>query len=338
MSADNFARVVVMNDTSGRSHHGCSRVMRLLGEGLARHGLRITARSAAHADWAQDRAFLQALREADLVVINGEGTLHHGRPAGARLLSVVDHPDRRGTPVALVNALWQENPGAWAGQLARCALVSLRDARSLEEVQRAGLTARLVPDLSLSAGAEPQPGPRQGLIVGDAVRHSARRQLALAARRLGAKALVPTKTRRSALWRRWPTGPLLSGLYYGAAPFGLPPLRLAADEAAYLAALGTSAGHLTGRFHAVCLSLVTGTPVFAVGSNSWKIEALMAEAGLDPDRMVAPGDLMHLGAGALMRPYSAQENTGIARFLDDARRKSEQLFTDLARLAREGRR
>ncbi len=337
MSAENLPRVVVMNDTSERSHHGCSRVMRLLVSGLERQGLQVSARSLAHSDWTRDSTFLAALRDADLVVINGEGTLHHGRAAGARLLSVLDHPDRGHIPVAVVNALWQANPADWAAQLGRCALVSVRDAQSFDEVRAAGVSARLVPDLSLSAGAEAMGGTRSGLVVGDSVRHETRRALALAARRLGARALVPTKTRRSALWRRWPTRQLLSGLYFGVAPWGLPPLQLARDEAGYLTLLGAAQGHLTGRFHAICLSLVTGTPVVALASNSWKIESLLAEAGLGKARLMTPAALAETGLEALLQPYTAAELAGIAGFLDAARTGAEGLFADLAALANEGR-
>jgi len=100
---------IILNDTSTRYHHGCTRVMRLLLAGLERQGLNIIARSPARHDWAQDSVFLRALENADVVVINGEGTLHHGRPAGAALLAVVDHPACH-APVALINALWEENP------------------------------------------------------------------------------------------------------------------------------------------------------------------------------------------------------------------------------------
>lgn len=330
-------RVVVMNDTAGRGHHGCARVMRLLRAGLARQGLQITAASPAHADWTRDRDFLRHLAQADLVVINGEGTLHHGRPGGRRLLEVVRHPQRR-APVALINALWQENPAEWHPLLAGCALISARDAPSGAAMAAAVGPERLrvVPDLSLSAGPEAQPGPRAGVIVGDSVRMGARQALARAARRLGAQAILPTKTLRGRAWA-WPgIRHALQGVYNGAWPLGAPPLRLAADEAAYLAALGRARMHVTGRFHAVCLSLVTGTPVLALGSNSWKIEALMAEAGLDPGRLLSEAELAALSPAGLDRPYSPAEETAIAAFLARARAEAEGLFADLARLAREG--
>ena len=43
-------RIVILNDTSGRSHHGCTRVMRLLTEALAARGAEILATSPARQD------------------------------------------------------------------------------------------------------------------------------------------------------------------------------------------------------------------------------------------------------------------------------------------------
>ena len=329
-------RVVVMNDTSGRSHHGCSRVMRLLLQGLDRHGMEVTFRSPARHDWGKDAAFLAALDRADLVVINGEGTLHHGRAEGERLLQVIPLAKAKGVPVALINALWQENPASWSDLLSGAALIATRDGRSAAQIaQSLGANVRVLPDLSLSAGAEPQPGPRDRLYFGDSVRWSTRRALALAAGRLGADALLPTKTRTSALWSHWPSAPLLSALYHGVG-WGLPPLRLAADEARYLALLGRARMHVTGRFHGICLSLVTGTPFLTTGSNSWKIEALLADAGLPANRAIAETALPDLTAADLQRPFTPQESLGIAAFLARAHTETEALFADLAKLAGRG--
>ncbi len=148
---------VILNDTSTRYHHGCARVMRLLTAGLENAGLTITRRIPARADWTRDAAALAALRAAQVIVINGEGTLHDGAPAGERLLSVLDAAP--GVPVALVNALWENNPPAWDDALRRMALVSARDSRSAAAMSAAAPT-RWLPDLSLSAPANTAPTQR----------------------------------------------------------------------------------------------------------------------------------------------------------------------------------
>ena len=326
-----MARAVLLNDTSTRFHHGCARVVRLLVEGLAREGVEVAARSPARADWARDRAFLEALGSADLVVVNGEGTLHDGAPLGARLLSVLDHPLAAAKPVALVNALWERNPPCWDRWLPRLALAAARDEGSAEALRRGGaLEARALPDLSLSAPWEGAAGSRRGLVVGDSVRAAPRRALARAAQRLGA-AYLPTKTARGRLWRWGPARAALWRAYTGAWSGPLPPLELAPDEGAYLARLARAEGHATGRFHGVCLSLLAGTPVWAVASATSKVERLLAEAGL-PSRLLSAEALERLSPEEARRPLADSEARAVAAYLARARGEARRLFADLRAL------
>lgn len=334
-------RVVLMNDTSLRFHHGCARVMRLLSAGLEAQGAEIIYRSPARNDWANDDAFLAAIKQADLIVVNGEGTLHHGKEAGRVLLDIVDHPSVQNTPIALINALYEANPESWNKSLGRFSLISARDGKSAAQIDQALGTARarVVPDLSLSNGAEPQAEPRTELIVGDSVRWKRRRELALAARRLRADRFVPIKVLRQKIFSRPVIGAaarwVLFNTYNGVFFLRQPPLNMVDSEADYLAVLGHAKGHLTGRFHSICLSLVTGTPFIAVGSNSHKIETLLDDAGLGRDRIMSGAQLSDAALQDLVRPFSADELASIQEFLESAKEKNTQLFADLAELARQ---
>ncbi len=321
-------KAVVLNDTSTRYHHGCSRVMRLLLRGLDEAGVEVTARSPARADWARDEAFLRALRRAQVVVINGEGTLHDGAPLGARLLSVLDHPAAQGKPVALVNALWQDNPPEWDDWLQRLALASARDSGSAEVFGRVRGDGRWGPDLSLSAPAEVAAVVQQGLVVGDSVRFEARRALARAAQRLGA-CYVPTKTLRGRVWHMRAARGLLWRGYNGVWTGQVPDFEMPRDEGAYLARLARSEGHITGRFHAVCLSMLTGTPVLALASRTSKIERLLRDAGLGEARLLTVEALERLTPAEAARPYSTAERTAIQAFLTRARAEARRLFADI---------
>lgn len=333
--------VVLLNDTRADLHHGCSRVMRRLEEGLARQGLEVLARSPVRHDWAADPGLLAALDRARLVVINGEGTIHHGRPMAARLLSVLDHPGLRGRPVALVNALWQENPPDWARWADRLALASLRDGRSLRAFRALSTApARLVPDLSLSERIA-APGPRAGVIVGDSVRPGTTELLARLARG-GGHAVVPilsapprsSRGGRTALGRWWrrlrPSGRWWERV--AATPgFALDP-----DEASHAARLARAELAVTGRFHGACLAMAAGTPFLALASNSWKVEALIEDAGLERWRLAAPEDLARLLArGPAALGWTDAERAALDAYLDDAARGAEALFADLAALAKE---
>ncbi len=334
-------RAVILNDTTASHHHGCARVMRVLRDGLAAAGIIEIAASPVRHDWRADVRLMEAIARAGLVVINGEGTLHHGRPAGLALLKVVEAVAPQGTPVALVNALWQDNPSEWGPLAARLALIRARDSRSAEALTKAtGRPVAAMPDLSLCAGAAHPAEPGRGIVFGDAVRLSTRRVLARAALRHRGALYLPIKAppRLVSLPRPLLATALRAGfsLYNGIVAPHPAPTRLAASEAEYLDILGAHALHVTGRFHGVALSLVAGVPFLAVASNSWKIEALVADAGLDPARVVAPEAL---AATLKARPHAADwawspaEHAAVAGVLERGRRQAAQLFSELRALA-----
>jgi len=282
-------RAVLMNDTRDLGHAGCRRVMRLLEEHLARRGIVVTARSRVRAAWDHDRRFLKQLSRCDVVVINGEGTLHHG--GGRRLLEVVAHPARGTTPVALVNALYQANPPDWAPLLDRLSLVVARDSWSAGELGRTlGRPVDWSGDISLADGfvaAAPAP-PRAGIVVGDSVFPETTARLAALAKAAPAARFVPMQPPerrrpeppRAARLARWRVGEAWAWLRH-----------LGAEDAAYLRCLRSAALHVTGRFHGVCLSLITRTPLLALASNSWKVEAVLEDLGIAGRRLVRPEDL-----------------------------------------------
>ncbi len=320
---------VILNDTSTRYHHGCARVMRLLVEGLERHGLTVAARSPARHDWAKDAKFLHALREADVIVINGEGTLHHGRPAGEALLAVTDHEARGATPVALVNALWQDNPESWSAALSRIDLIAARDSVSAEAMADAsGRNVRWLPDLSLSAPTPGFEGQREGIIIGDSVKPGPRRVLGAAASKLPDAVLVPTKTLTGSIWHMAAARAVLARAWYGA--LRVPRLEMPSDEASYLDRIARARLHLTGRFHAVCLSMLTETPFLALASNASKIERLLTDAGLGTDRLATAEGL---DPPPEIFDFSAEELALIRAFRRMAAERAETLFADIAALA-----
>ena len=54
------------------------------------------------AQWPVD-----AFDEAELILINGEGTMHHDRPLAIQYLELLREAKRRGKKTALINTVWQ---------------------------------------------------------------------------------------------------------------------------------------------------------------------------------------------------------------------------------------
>jgi hypothetical protein len=323
---------VILNDTATRYHHGCARVMRLLVAGLEQAGVTAGFRVAARSDWTRDRDALSAIRAAQVIVINGEGTLHDGAAMGARLLAVMDAAP--GVPVALVNALWHGNPPDWSDRLRKLGLVAARDSRSAAEMgELLGHPVRWLPDLSLSAPADVGTPARAGLIVGDSVRAEKRRVLGQAAQRLGAFSL-PTKTLSGRFWQTTAGRNLLWRAYFGIWSGSVPRFGMATSEQEYLCDLAATEGHVTGRFHGVCLSMLTETPFLALASTTSKVETLLVDAGLGTDRLISEADLARLTPAAARRPYSASEIAAIRGFREQATIGAARLFADIRELTR----
>lgn len=336
-----MVKAVILNDTRGDNHFGCFRVMRVIEENLARRGIEVIGRSLVRNNWQADAAFLASLAQADLIVINGEGTLHHGSRQGERLLAVVDHPARGQKPVALINTLYQDNPGSWSRYLEKIDLISTRDAWSAEAASNhAGRTVGHVPDLSLWEGAAESTSTARGdlVLIGDSViRSVSERLITLADSRPDARFLpILTTIKPPKPHYRQPFRALRNAyIHTHALAFRLrhPHVWFNRDEAGFMHSLKKGALHATGRFHSICLCLVTGTPFIALESNSWKIRALLDEFDLGPDRLVDIDDLPARLSDPALRYFSMREQAAIAKRLSECVMQTQALFDRIAELA-----
>ncbi len=327
--------VVILNDTRADMHHGCTRVMRLLESGLARHGLTVTATSPVRHDWQRDAAFRSAMANADLIIINGEGTLHHGKEGAARLLSVVDFAGD--TPVALINALYQDNPADWSKWLEKLSYIATRDNRSADEIaSRIARRPEVIPDLTLSARIVSKPEV-DAIIYGDSVHNAVSERLAALASADDAP-LIPSVSVRKRMKGRNPVVRALRRWWIARdlrrARAENPTLELCQTEDDYAARIAGAGLHVTGRFHGVCYAMAARTPFVAVASNSWKIEALIADAGLAPWRVTtAEGLDACMARHASKLNFSTQELEALDAFLTKADTGAEAMFATLRNLA-----
>lgn len=328
-----MAKVTLFNDTSTRYHHGCARVMRLLGNGLEARGAQILARSPARHDWSSDARLLEQIEASDILIINGEGTLHHGAEAGRKLLNLAEHPAAKGKKLVLLNALYDANPPEWSASLSRFDVISARDSESAAQISAAiGRDVAWAPDMSLSQPADISTAQRAGVIFGDSVRLNRRRELATAHARFHNAVFVPTKTLRQKIWRlpflgpiaKWPLYCLYNGKVTAPRRFEMP-----LTESEYLGRIGQCQLHVTGRFHAVCLSLLTQTPFLALSSTSGKIEKLLKDLGLSTNRIVSGQDLMRISNNPEEHQFSALEMSQIQSALSMAHEKNNALLDEV---------
>jgi hypothetical protein len=333
----------LMNDTGGGWHFGCDRVMRVIQSNLQMRGISICARSRVGAKWWDDTAFVNAASTADLIVINGEGTCHHARPHGENLLRIVDHPAGQGKPVALINALYQENPREWRRYLDKFALISPRDSWSAATLtELTGKPIAHLPDLSMSEGFHPEAdsATRETLTIGESVLpESARDLIALADSHPGAVFLPLISTLKGTKPKYpWPLRQI-RGLYASAHKnlFRLQRRNTAfcRDEFEFARLLVRSHLHVSGRFHAICFAVTTKTPFLALTSNAWKIEALVEDLGIAKWRIVKAAALEDLMRNPHTLSFSDEEQKHITSVLTRGVAETAKMFDRLVLLAGE---
>lgn len=329
-----MSTAVVFNDTRINAHFGCDRVMDVIEKQLARRGVTVIASSPCAHAWWKDDALMRSIAAADLLVINGEGTLHHGTGQAADLMKLAGHPVAAGKPLFLINALYQQNPAEWADLLHHFAGIWARDGRSAAELSAAtGREIGFFGDLTLCDGIIHGHAARKGIVVSDSARKLTTLQLARLGGSLADTKLVPVVRELKSVRGRHGAAAVVRRLQDRAVKaiwkLRFPNLTILPGPNEFAQVLGSSALHVTGRFHGVCFSILTQTPFVTVTSNSWKIEALMEDCGLSPDRIVTPDAI---GPDLFLRDWSftSQEQAAILAFVEFSGRAAAAAFDEIA--------
>jgi polysaccharide pyruvyl transferase WcaK-like protein len=301
----------------------------------------------AHADWRADQDFHKVLSGVDLVLVNGEGTIHHNRPAGRLLLELGPYAHSSGVPVALINTGWQANDPQLVSLLGAFDLVTARDERSAERMRAAGANVRVVPDLSFwfarSQGFKPceKNVARAGIGVTDNVDRFKALELDDIRSRVNGYLISIAYSRHDLLgWLRFlRSGLSLSADLHHPARFAKL-LRLrhrlwmqrSSSFQGFVSSIQTLKLLISGRFHVCTLALSAGTPLAAQASNTDKIAALFDDVGLEKWRYERAFDYNHL-CDSESYNWTDYEHRNLSNYCDNAVDSAEKLFSDLARLA-----
>lgn len=264
-------RAIILNDTRVGQHPGCMLVMQQLLSGCHAAGIDVVCTIPIK------RGYFSVLKRnisrTDVVIINGEGTLHHDTPGALALTKAGLFAHESGKPVALINTVWEQNDQT--NRLLSCAsLRYVRESLSAAEIRNAGFDVKVVPDLvitcpeeSLYGGPSTVPGP---VIVTDDVCWDKALQLAHYAKRYGLAfyRMAPRPSLRS-------FGAIAKWCHVWAMGGCSPQLRLN-----HIRVFRDASLVVTGRFHGVCLAILAQRPVVALSSNTHKVEGLLKDAQL----------------------------------------------------------
>jgi len=328
---------MLLNDTRVDQHLGCRTVIESIYRLAAENGIDVTFASPAHRDWRTNDRAVQAFNDADLIIVNGEGTIHHDRPAGSWLLAAGKVARSLGKPAVLINTTWQDNSSQLVDLAKTFALVSVRESASASELREAGITTRIVSDLALYHAPTAAP-TRSGIGYTDCVVGPTALALHRRMSSLGAEPISMFHDRSSARdflrsvrhlsgGKSWTLG-RLAAAFRGAFAERR---GQRANRDAFAACIASKSLIVAGRLHMLVFCLATRTPFLVVESNTHKNRAVLADSGLGSWRHVAVEDIDQRLVDRASE-WEQGEADRLEGFLADSRQRMQELFADIHRL------
>ncbi|MFD0987160.1 polysaccharide pyruvyl transferase family protein [Methyloligella solikamskensis] len=328
-------RAVLVNDTAAKGHHGCALVNRQLAELAREAGIGIAHTLPLTASWETIKG-----EAPDLIVVNGEGTLHHDTKGAHAIAALGAKAQAAGPPAFLINTICQDLPPSLGEGLKGYTCVFARDRYSQQSFAEHGMTAGYAPDLTLTYRAPDRERRGDTLFITDSSMGAETTALFRLSETLPGARFLPLRSRppegrglldREALRYRVRTtlarihpDPVYRARY----------LEIVEDFDDFIGLLQTEAGFLlAGRFHAVCIALDLGLPFFAVPPNSWKVEALLEEVGLSHRLLPGAEAFAEKAAGlppSQIAPFTKEERAAIARFKQMALSENRAMFQQIA--------
>ena len=142
-------KILVLNDTRSENHHGCSRVMNAIDRNLFVRGFKDICYFKLMLRWDLDEDSKRKLLQTDLLIINGEGTLHGNLPHVQSLLNVIKFAKSYGVTVALINATLFNLSQESITKLGEVDYLFVRDKASMKLMELNDIKTFYCPDLAL---------------------------------------------------------------------------------------------------------------------------------------------------------------------------------------------
>jgi hypothetical protein len=342
-------KAILINDTSNELHHGCQIVIDNIESHLLKRGIKVVARSWAGHSW-QRPELLELMPQTDLVLVNGEGTLHHGQPRAEQLSLVAPHARRLGLPAVLFNSTYQDNNQEINARIKDFDLVYVRESKSRDQLKSVGIGSEVVPDLTLANHT-----PNRKLVLpelvgfSDSVLNEVSEELFRASQQGPHKTFLPISKpyqvhrpmncRQLIGWPKWhlKTSLVRLGRTMGLKDFSYSDLRrlyLIKSTAEYLQRISALKLLITGRFHCLCFAVSQMTPFAIIPSNTFKMESMLSDVGTDPKRIKTLDFLKNLSAKELsaVDHFEDWELDHLEKYRKSAVEKIENMFDEIKSL------
>lgn len=296
--------VLLINDTSEECHIGSCNVIKNICYLCKQNNMRVSNTCTRHFITDQSPSKMKtALDSAEIVIINGEGSLHHHPRRNTKWFPKILDRIPKDKKIVLINSLWQrmDNLGKESIEifLDKIDLIAVRETYSYNDMIRLYPKTEkiiVIPDIIFATEfLEAKVG------YGDSVDRKKRKML---------------KEKNNYL----PLSYIEAGTYLDIKKINLPSII------PYVTWLKSLELYVTGRFHGLCLSAMVGTPFLVFPSNSHKIEAIL-------DDMNCPELLIHsLDEVEQKKEIAIQSISKAYNYANNAKGKIKNLFKKIGEL------
>ncbi len=323
-------KALLVNDASLAGHHGSALVTSRIVELAAQANIDVVARWT----WRAVEAALEAESiPFDLVIVNGEGSIHHDSKAARRIVKVAECLHDMRVPAYLINASEEANSPELLQGLSYFRACFVRDSASRERLVSAGVFAETVPDLALTGrDAELARGDGPLLVTDSSEEAKTARLIDIAhhwpsARMVSFRAPPPWPAKGSPFRRVGFEAKRLVARVAPQTPWAVRYATAQRTRTDMTSLIATASGMICGRYHAVCFALRARLPFLAIEGNIGKVTALLADIGLS-ERCISIDSLSANAPPAIPR-FSAAEDIAINTFLERALKSAASMFDQI---------
>ena len=324
---NNTLKVAIFNDTSITDHYGCELVLNNLVRLIKKEGMEPVWFWPVAKDWRETPELLPPLGSVDLVIVNGEGSMHHSadRPRVEALADIgLMSREKLNVPAYLINATLHKNEPSIYEKLRHFNGIYVRDSMSLTELKDHGLSGEFVPDLTLAMPYTTDVKRTDRVGATDSVVREVN------------ESVVSLCTKHNWSYMKMKNKPPKSrdkkgfkGILRRCRRRMRSIFRQKTDGKSFIEFLASKKLIITGRYHTATMCLLTNTPFVAFESNTPKVSCLLKDVFNSPDRLLQSAADLDDNLIAGMSEYSPSEREAIRLFLNKSYKLSKMMIQEI---------
>lgn len=335
-------KTVILNDTSYESHHGCETVVKNIKELLLKNGIKTIDTNPVGQNWMENKSFLGNLSKVDIIIVNGEGTLHHAQPRAKELVTIGKYiKEKYNKPIVLINSTYQDNGDEIAEYMKYFDLIYVRETLSKNDLNKYNIKSIVIPDMTFYSKYNILKKEKSNKIgITDSVYIDLSEELyniSLKNKFEYLPALTDNKLRinnvknilRYIKYYTYKTiKRILNMMGYKLSHQSIRTFYYTNGYKKYIDLIANLDFLIVGRYHSLCFALKTHTPFSAIRSNSHKIEGMLEDIGIGHKRIKSKENINIIDN----KIFSKDELQKINKYVNSAPQKIETMFNNIRKL------